>query len=199
LTDYEDKLDDHYRPLVEEHGDSFRAVNWGSKQGQQVRFRVLSEVGALAESSILDVGCGVGHFVEVLASMGFTGSYTGIDSIPEMVNLARGSYPDWDFELGNIVEEKNQRRADYVLGSGLFNISSEKIFKETITAMFAACNVAVAFNSLSSWSNEQADGEFHADPIEAMCFCRELTPWVGLRHDYFPHDFTVYMFKDARI
>jgi SAM-dependent methyltransferase len=199
LTDYENRLDDHYRPLVEEHGHSFRAVNWGSKRGQQIRFQVLSEVGDLAKCSILDIGCGVGHFVEVLASMGFSGIYTGIDSIPEMVKMARVSYPEWNFELGNIVEGGNERNADYVLGSGLFNLSNEGVFKETVSAMFAACNVAVAFNSLSSWSNEKADDEFHADPLETMRFCRELTPWINLRHDYFSHDFTVYMFKDARI
>jgi hypothetical protein len=42
----------------------------------------------------------------------------------------------------------------------------------------------------------QEPGEFYADPVEIVRFCRSLTPWVVLRHDYLAHDFTVYLYRD---
>jgi hypothetical protein len=67
-----------------------------------------------------------------------------------------------------------------------------------IERMFALATRAVAFNSLSTWSSDQQAGEFYADPLQTVQFCRELTPWVVLRHDYHPRDFTVYLYKTAR-
>jgi hypothetical protein len=58
--------------------------------------------------------------------------------------------------------------------------------------------LALAFNSLSNWANDQEANEFYADPVQVLNFCRELTPWVVLRHDYHPRDFTVYMYKTPR-
>ena len=40
------------------------------------------------------------------------------------------------------------------------------------------------------------EGEFYTDPLQTLAFCRTLTPWVTLRHDYHSRDFTIYMRKD---
>jgi hypothetical protein len=53
----------------------------------------------------------------------------------------------------------------------------------------------VAFNSLSAWATDQEAGEFYADPLRVVDFCRRITPRVVLRHDYHPRDFTVYLYK----
>ena len=196
---YEEQMGEHYRPLIEEHGDSFRAVDWGSIKGQQVRFRILSEVGDLANASILDVGCGVGHFVESLTAAGFVGDYKGIDLLPEMIEVARRRHPDRGFQVADIVADGGNLRADYVFGSGLFTFGDQNLFEATVRAMFAACDRATAFNSLSAWASDKDKGEFHADPLAILSLCRKLTPWVSLRHDYFPHDFTVYMYRDNEV
>jgi hypothetical protein len=70
--------------------------------------------------------------------------------------------------------------------------------KKMIAAMFDACHIGVALNSLSSWHDTSEQGEFYcADPLEILAFCRTLTPSILFRHDYLPHDFTVFMYKDA--
>jgi SAM-dependent methyltransferase len=196
---YEQQMSDHYRPLIEEHGDSFRAVDWGSGKGQEVRFQVLSEVADLTNSSVLDVGCGIGHFVDSLAEGGFTADYLGIDFLPEMVEVARRRHPDRCFKVADIVEDGGTCRADYVVGSGLFTFGDRNVFEAIVRAMFAACEKATAFNCLSGWAPDKEPGEFHADPLEVLAFCRTLTPWVSLRHDYFPHDFTLYMYRGNRV
>lgn len=195
MKEYIERLKQHYIPLLEQHGCRFRAVDWGSRQGQITRFRILLEVGNLLDASILDVGCGVGHLVDYLTSLGFQGNYFGIDVLPEMVAAARVRYPTWQFQENNILEADSSRNFDYVLGSGLFTFGDSEIMKETIRAMFATCSKGVAFNSLSIWAEKKENGELYADPLTTFQFCRTLTPWVILRHDYMPHDFTVYLYR----
>lgn len=148
------------------------------------------------DASVLDIGCGVGHLVEYLATLDFRGKYLGIDALPEMVASARVCYPTWQFQDGNILDSDKDLNADYVLGSGLFTFSDSKLMEKTIRAMFDTCKKAVVFNSLSSWAEKKEPGEFYADPLATVQFCRTLTPWVTLRHDYLPHDFTIYMYQE---
>jgi SAM-dependent methyltransferase len=55
--------------------------------------------------SVLDVGCGYGHFLGVLASLGADPSRLhGIDLVPERVEAARHRHPGIDFRVGNGAE-----------------------------------------------------------------------------------------------
>jgi SAM-dependent methyltransferase len=51
------------------------------------------------ESKILDIGSGTGHHVAQLAKAGY--NVTGIDSSPEMINISKTNYPQYNFVLGN--------------------------------------------------------------------------------------------------
>ena len=193
--EYSDKLKQYYIPLLQQHGSTFRAVDWGSAQGQQIRFQVLLEVGDVLDASVLDIGCGIGHLVDYLAKTGYQGDYVGIDILQEMIFAARTHHPVWQFQKGNILDSDIRLSAEYVLGSGLFTFSNQAQMEQMIKAMFDKCQKAVAFNSLSNWADKKEPGEFYADPLRTVQFCRQLTPSVVLRHDYMPHDFTIYMYK----
>jgi hypothetical protein len=39
---------------------------------------------------------------------------------------------------------------------------------------------------------------YDAESLLTLNSCRQLTPWVALRHDYHPRDFTVYLYKTDR-
>ncbi|MHC5737307.1 class I SAM-dependent methyltransferase [Nostoc sp.] len=194
--EYTRRIRTHYLPLIQQYGATFQAVDWGSSQGQTNRFRILLEVGNIENATILDVGCGIGHLVEHLSALNFQGKYLGIDIIPEMVGCARECYPTYLFQEGSILESDNNWIADYVLGSGLFNFGDRELMEKTIQTMFESCSKAVAFNSLSNWAEKKESGEFYADPLATVQFCRTLTPWVVLRHDYILHDFTIYMYRE---
>ena len=87
-------------------------------------------------------------------------------------------------------------RPDYVVGSGLFAFADQRRLERTVAAMFAVARRVVAFNTLSRWGGDPAPGEFQADPERVLKFCRTLTRRVVLRHDYLPHDFTVYLHRE---
>ncbi len=195
-SDYRVRLRQHYAPLVARHGGSFRAVDWGSEAGQQKRFRVLLESCDFRAARVLDVGCGVGSLVEHLQQAGFTGRYRGIDLVPEMVAAAARLHPDWDFREDNLLDCARDFAPDLVVASGLFTFGDEAELKATVRDLFAATRRVVAFNTLSAWAPRTESGEYYADPTEVLRFCRELTSRVVLRHDYMPHDFTVYLYRE---
>lgn len=199
---YVESLRSHYLPRIHQHKSSFAAVDWGSERSQQLRFQILASIAELSFSSLLDVGCGNGGLVPFLQSMNFRGKYLGIDTLSEMVMVAKETHPAWQFETADLVMADDAKlpdySADYVLGSGLFTFCTLHTMKKIITAMFNVCTKGVAINSLSSWAEQQAEGELYADPLEVLDFCRTLTPWVVLRHDYMPHDFTVYLYRERQ-
>lgn len=172
-----------------------RALGWGSSASQEIRFKVLLNMGDCLNASILDVGCGGGHLLDILHSRGFTGRYTGIDLVPEMVKAAKKRHPNQDFQSCNIDGIK-AHFYDYVLASGVFTFADWDIFCATISDMYQRCKIGVGFNCLSSWFDGKESGEFYANPSKTIEFCRSLTPYVTVRHDYLPNDFSVYMFRN---
>ena len=48
---------------------------------------------------------------------------------------------------------------------------------------------------LSAWAPVLRSDQYHADPVSVLDFCRTLTSRLALRHEYLPHDFTVYLYR----
>lgn len=190
---------DFYNSKLLEYGENFKALDWGSKTSQISRFKVLTEIGMVSGDSILDVGCGLADFYEWMKVSKFNFKYTGIDITPEMAKKAQARFPNISIINTTIFDNFNSNRCfDYVMASGIFVFrekNPEQYLFSTIKKMFSLCDKGIAFNSLSSWSKDQAIDEYYADPTRTISFCRELTPSVVLRHDYHPGDFTIYMYK----
>jgi ubiquinone/menaquinone biosynthesis C-methylase UbiE len=191
-----------YNKLFREFGDTFESLNWGSLRGQQLRFKILSEIGSLEGKRILDVGCGLGDYARWLSSNQINVVYTGIDLSDGLVNCARTRHPSLEFIQGSILDESilQGRSFDFVFASGIFyTYTSGRVawMNRVIEKMWSLCVEGLSFNSLSTWSQSHDLGEFYADPVETISFCRLLTPLVVFRHDYHPRDFTLYLRKSG--
>lgn len=188
-----------YQALLEKHGHSFRALNWGSAESQRKRFEVLSDVGMKSGDRILDVGCGLADFYAWILEQNPGVNYTGIDITPSMTQAALNRFPDVEITNKTIFDlEVSVDVFDYVVASGIFFLRREDPMlhmEKVISAMFQKSAKGIAFNSLSTWALEKTDREFYADPQKVLEFCRKLSPNIILRHDYHPADFTVYVFK----
>lgn len=187
----------YYTELVNRYGIDVQSLNWGSSESQKLRFSILSQVGPLKGAKVLDVGCGLGDFYAWLEKNDIMAEYTGIDITPAMVENARQRFPKTRFEVFNLLEDGCDIY-DYVVASGIFT----RRLREPITYLekmihraYELARKAVAFNSLSSWATDQEANEFYANPLAVLGFCRTITPWVVMRHDYLPHDFTIYMYR----
>src|SRR6185295_4865256 len=82
-------------------------VGWRGGEGVQIANLVslCSVVGLRDGESVLDVGCGLGALVEVLATLGLRVDYTGIDVTPKMIDEARLRHPGVAFELRDLLAD----------------------------------------------------------------------------------------------
>ena len=192
-----------YESLLAEHGETYRALDWGSRESQQKRFEVLAGIGISAGDRILDVGCGLADLNAWLIEHRPGVKYSGIDLTPGMAERAQSRFPtvqilnktifDLDLSIGSF---------DYLFASGIFFLRKEnprQYIESTIVRMFNSATRGIAFNSLSAWARAKVDGEFYAEPVDVVNFCKTLSPYVVLRHDYHPADFTVYVYRSLSI
>lgn len=189
---YEGKL----RKFTQHH----KISGYGSKESQTIRFKVVTEIGDLRNKSICDVGCGIGKLVDYLKEKNLKLEYTGYDISERIIEKARELHPNYDFEVRNILENMPRQRFDYVFSVGLnFKIRDNVQFmKELIRRMFKMTKTGAAVSMLSchvapDYINEN---DFYYDPKLFLDWClREVSTRCILRHDYLPHDFTLYIYK----
>jgi ubiquinone/menaquinone biosynthesis C-methylase UbiE len=190
-----------YTDLVNQFGSDFRALGWGSRKSQELRFAVLSQIGPLEGTSVLDVGCGLADLLAYFHQKEFHLDYTGYDLTPDMITLAKQRFPKNSFHVKDILRDLpcESARFDYVFASGIFSLrqkNSLAYLQAMAQRMFALCRQGVAFNTLSTQAPEQHPNEFYADPGEVLKICLDITPRVVIRHDYMVHDFTIYLYNE---
>ncbi|MFH1710254.1 MAG: class I SAM-dependent methyltransferase [bacterium] len=212
-----EKIAEYFEGLLEKHGDHYLSLDWKSKESQHVRFSALLDVISFTDKkegfSVLDVGCGLGHFYEFLASNSLVKQlkikYAGIDISKKMVDFAGEKFPGIDFDQVDLINDKFDRKFDYVMGSGAFNIRMADLAEHKdsvnrmISRMYSLCNRAVAVNFLSRSSVYMIPPGKDAETERYVYFSEEeIIKWVKavcdryiLRKDYHPGDFTVYMLK----
>lgn len=186
--------------LVAREDDEMRALDYGGRASQQLRFDVLDGMLPFEGARVLDVGCGLAHLADDLEARGRSFEYLGIDLSPRMVDSARARRPDLDLRTGNILEADPGGPFDVVVANGIFYVLGERgpeLMRALVARMWELAFRAVGFTSLSTWSPVRSDGEFHAEPLETLAFCRTLTSRVAFRHDYLAHDFAVALLRDA--
>lgn len=197
-----DHIAQYYEDLIRKYGHDPRACDYGLVESQAIKFRVLSEATDLSGKSILDVGCGFADYFRYLSKNFDNIKYVGVDITPGMIAEAQKLAPTIDLRCANILDWDSKELFDVITANGIFYLIKDdpkKKMQDIIQAMFERAKLVVSFNSLSSWAVDCEEGEFYADPIETFAFCKTLTPWVSLRHDYHSRDFTIYMYKNRNV
>jgi ubiquinone/menaquinone biosynthesis C-methylase UbiE len=189
-----------YNKSSKAYPNDYRGVKWESAESQILRFKILCEISPeINTSSLLDIGCGLGHLAEYLYAHNFKGQYKGIDICNQMIELAKKKHPDLDFE-NNDIDSVDDNSVDYVLASGIFAFVDYMQLQLLIQSLFSKAKKGVAFNCLSIYAPEEKKESalFYPNPSEIFDLCERLTPCVTLRHDYLENDFTVYLYKNIK-
>ena len=190
---------DFYNERVRIFGHDPRACDYGRAESQQRKFAVLSRMTDYSQASVLDVGCGFADFAEYLLKRYEGVEYHGLDLSEEMIAKARSVRPELNLRVGNVFELPQDESYDIITANGIFYLlgaNAEYLMMQIVAEMYKRSRKGVVFNSLSSWASVHENGEYYANPLKVLEWCRKLSPWIALNHNYLQHDFTVYITKE---
>ena len=194
------RIIDRHRDALMRHGHHPNALYWSNKEMQELRFRVLTEIGIKTGDSVLDVGCGFGDLSDYFRRHKIEVDYTGVDLSPDLIQKGQAIYPEAKLFSGDIFDLNPEPASfDYVILSGALNEAMNddgEYAQSVIKQMYQTCRKAVAFNLLNAenkWVANRPDLQsFH--PEEMISFCQSLGGHCLLRQDYLDNDFTIQLF-----
>lgn len=190
--------------MIEKWGDRPEALCWSTKDRQEKRFEILFKIITEKDKQVLDLGCGTADFFLYLKSKGWSGTYAGIDISQKMLDIASKKIHRGKRLIKGDIIKVEYGIHDYVILSGTLNhrffendVRQYLWAKRIINKMWRACKIGMAFNMRSAWGWSPVTPEIFAyNPSVILGICRDITSCVVFDHSYFPHDFTISMFKE---
>jgi cyclopropane fatty-acyl-phospholipid synthase-like methyltransferase len=200
-TNYKEQINSFYNEFfTQNRHNTLDPVNvaWSSKEAQYSRFKVLSDIGIDKDSTILDFGCGLGHYTDYLFSNVpdyNLKNYTGLDINQNYIDNCNHIRRGIRFICGEIFDLSES--FDYVIGSGVFTVMMPKNeILEAIAKAYELSNKGVAFNFLTKdflelpWVSSFNQNEFFQDEILPLYSNAKLVTGY-----YKNEDFTIYIYK----
>ncbi|MCX7664424.1 MAG: class I SAM-dependent methyltransferase [Gemmataceae bacterium] len=197
----------HYEQCLAQYGDTHRGVDWPNEKDAQTRYRIMQEVirAETPNPTLLDFGCGAGHFYDYLVQQGQNQIlYSGLDLSEKFIDLCRRKYPTITFYCCDFLEEGVTLPSfDYVVLNGVFTEKRELSFEEMwhytqklLKKVFAITQVGLAFNVMSKQVDWERADLFHL-PLDTLAwFLKEhLTRNFIIRNDYGLYEYTTYVYR----
>jgi len=197
----ETKKKEGYQKKFAKYGLDPRSVQWKSLGASHQRFRQFWSEIDFNNKSVLDIGCGFGELARFLLKRYENVDYTGVDIVPEFVQVAKKKYPSSTFLVRDVLNDPLEDKFEVVVASGVINSNVENNLeyrKESIKTMFGMASRVFAFNMLGGHPQPETPKDsnvWYADSVEILEYCLTLTRRVILRHHYNPKDFTIFMYQ----
>jgi SAM-dependent methyltransferase len=202
----------YYESKLAQHGANHLGVDWPKQEDLNVRFNIMTSLTKILKNeekfSLLDLGCGVGLFVDYLKKTDKYKSvnYFGVDISSEMIKQAMQLHPKDSFEVRDILTTPIQDSSyEFVIMNGLL---TEKVTltqddmiefaQKIITAAFNICSKGICFNVMSSHVDWTRDDLFHWPLDDLMSFLvKDVSRHVVIRSDYGLYEYSVYIYKNS--
>lgn len=196
------EMDGLYSALADKYGDSLEALKYRKPDHQEKRFALMAAIEPIAkEASVLDIGCGLGHFCDFLRKYGWQGKYTGIDVSAGMVATAAKRLPDGNLVCRDILNDDFKEEHDYVFCGATIQIKPAyaeplRYLKQMVAKMFSLSKKGLAFDVFSGRVDYQDEDKLYICPKDLLDFCYSLTGRVTLRNDARPYEVMAYLYKE---
>jgi len=201
------KIAEHYDKCFKEHGDNNLGVDWPKYEDTLTRHQVMLQLLQGEENvSLLDFGCGLGHFYEFLKTNNHHNSinYSGLDINEGFYQTCKEKYPELDFYHIDILINNNIPNFDYIVCNGTFTekreLSQEEMmefFTSAISKLWDKCNKGMAFNVMSKLVDWEREDLFHVSIDELGLFLKNnLSRNFIIRNNYKLYEYTVYVYKN---
>lgn len=197
------QMNKHYSKLLKKHGGTIEALAYKANEQQNKRFSLLTDIGPIPyKSSVLDVGCGLGHLCNFLRNCGWQGTYTGLDINSDMIAAAKTRLPKDNFICTDLLTDKFSDKYDYVFCAATLEhkpkySSSDIYLKKMVEKMFSLAKKALAFDVFSVKCDYTDEDKLYADPLYLLNFCYTLTKRLVLRNDCRPYELMMYLYKEV--
>lgn len=197
----------HYEECFATHGPGHLGVDWPSESDAAVRYEVMLEVirSGVDCPKLLDFGCGSAGLLSHIRAAGQEAEmrYRGHDISQAYIDYCRSVFPDYLFDVGDVLAGADIGTADYVVANGVFTerlgLSYDEMFdfmSRVVRHLFNAATVGIAFNVMSTFVDWQRDDLFHVDPGAMAEFVgAEFGANFTIRHDYPLFEYTTYVYK----
>lgn len=185
-------------------GVDVKAVGWGSRSDQRLRFEVLCRQLNICGKRILDIGCGLGDFIPwAEQKFGSDFDYLGIDISESMISAASRHFgsPRRQFYEGTIATNNLSGEFDISILSGTFTFKTSNnllVMQKTLSTAWDKSKEAVCANFMSSYADNFLEKNHHFKPEEVLAFAKSLSKYVVLYHDYDLWEFTIQIFRKPR-
>ncbi len=190
------RIIDKHRDSLTRHGYHPNALYWSSKEIQEIRFKILSDIGIESGDSVLDVGCGFGDFKRWFEMGGGRLKFSGVDLSPDMVAVAEEKHSDACFYSGELADfDFAPASFDWAILSGALNeqLHDDGAYaRHVISDMYRLCRKGVAFNMLDARQLQAHDLQ-SVSPNRLLTYCEEICEGCELYDDYLANDFTIHM------
>ena len=205
------RLDAYYARQMARAGEPGFSL-YSTPTSQRARWeRVFAHV-PLEGKSLLDVGAGVGEFLEEIVARGITlNGYVATEPIDVVAQGFAQRHPGAYMIRGDLLETPDEtvmslngnRRFDAVVGTSITCVKlgtteeSDAYWHRMIEKMYGllADGGVLAMNWFSVHKMNVEDEDYLVDPSELFRFCRRITERVLLDASYMPHDFTTVLYR----
>lgn len=164
----------HYNSTYEKYGFNSHGADWGDKNKHDCRLnQMIIALGAeaLLNKTILDVGCGYGHLIELLVKNNLKDKvqYIGIDPCSEAIDYANSlNHKNTKFECARLEDYSSKSRIDTAICCGIFTKKldlSEEVMTDSIIQFFNLIkrqNIKhVCFNTMSFLCDKRDESLFY--------------------------------------
>jgi cyclopropane fatty-acyl-phospholipid synthase-like methyltransferase len=197
------KIAEHYDNCFKQHGDSNLGVDWPNYEDTLTRHQVMYEIVKKDNPSLLDFGCGLGHFNEWLINNNKKVQYSGLDINEGFYNACKTKFPNLSFYNIDIFKDNNLPNFDYITINGVFTEKQKltqsemmEFFASAIIKLWDKCNEGIAFNLMSKHVDWERDDLFHVSLDELGWFLKNhLSRNFIIRNDYKLYEYTTYVYK----
>lgn len=197
-------IENYFKDKLLEHGNSAEGMDWKNQETQYLRFeRIAGLIDFGQNPSVLDVGSGTSEFFEFCRQRNLNCRYTGIDIVPEMVEIANQRFGKPVAKVGDLLTDPGTETYDYVIASGTFNAKLtadaaawETFFYDNLAAMHKVCNKAIVFNTMTQFVDWEYDRLYYPN-IERLSgfIVKNLGRRFKIDHAYNLYEMTVYVEK----
>jgi SAM-dependent methyltransferase len=199
-------LREYYESKLKLYGPTHKGLAWSDKKSVNLRYDIMLDILRFAKkskSSILDLGCGYGGILERIAFRKYKVNYTGYDISNLMIQSARQLFPKNIFYKKNILEDKINKKFDFVIMNGLFTVKNtlkfremENFFIQMITKVNQISKCGFAFNLMSKDVSWRRKDLFYYDYNKlSELLTKKISRNFIFRYDYKLFEYTTYVFK----